>query len=220
MRTADEHRRWRELLGAYTMGALPPAEVVALRAHLDGCEGCRQEEAELREVAELLGEADPDALGPVHPPPWLAERVVDAVAEQRARHTRRRRAVAALGAVAAAVVALVVGVGLLGDGAEHEGDEPVPLAITLVPAGVDAHAAVEVRPWGTTVHLEASGLQAGLVYQAWLEQPDGTRTSAGTFRPGAARSIDCYLTAAITPGEASAFGISSEGVTLLRADIT
>lgn len=105
------------------------------------------------------------------------------------------------------------------DGGQPTPDAAVPLAIGLQPAGVEATAAVEVQPWGTTVHLQASGLQAGLVYQAWLEQEDGQRVSAGTFRPGPERSISCYLTAAITPGEATAFGLSSDGVTLLLAEM-
>lgn len=212
---ADDHRHLRQLLGAYVLGQLEAGERTRLLAHLDGCPECRSEEGELREVAELLAEADPDRLAdPAVPPSWLGDRVVSDVAALR---RRRRWTMAAVAAVAATVVlaaALVASAGGPGNG----DDELIPLAFGAAPIGVEASAGIEGKPWGTVVHLTAAGLDAGQVYNAWLARPDGSRVSAGTFRPDAGRNIRCYLSAALGVGEAAAFGVSTpDGETVLLA---
>ena len=64
-----------ELLGAYLLGRLDPAETAAFRHHLAGCERCRGEEASLAEVATLL-----QRTSPVAPPEGLEARMLAAVA--------------------------------------------------------------------------------------------------------------------------------------------
>lgn len=215
--SAEDHRQIRHLLGAYVLDDLAPDEHTAVLAHLDGCPECRQEERELREVAELLPLADPAHLDdPVVPPSWLVDRVVADVGSQR----RRRRLVSGMMAAAAALVVVVaVSVGFLAGSDDDGGDDDVvPISFQDTATGIEAEGGIEGKPWGTVVHLTAEGLDAGQVYNAWLARPDGSRVSAGTFRPDEGRNIRCYLSAALAVGEAAEFGVSTpDGKTVLLA---
>ncbi len=108
----DDHRSWREQLGAYALDQLDADASAAVRAHVDGCVGCR---AELAPVVRRLsvGDAERVASSPA-PPRDLGDRVVARVGrERRARRARRRRtAVRASSAAAAAVAAAVAALAL------------------------------------------------------------------------------------------------------------
>lgn len=92
--------------GAYVLGALSPAERVAFKQHLAGCEECSRSVAALAGLPGLLGRVDAEVLEemPVEePPPTLLPALLREV-----RSRRRRRTVTTAGLAAAA--ALVVGV--------------------------------------------------------------------------------------------------------------
>ena len=73
MKTRNDCRDWRELLGAHALGHLQGAELVGLEAHLDGCARCRAELALLEPVARMLPHADPAQFESApQPPPELA----------------------------------------------------------------------------------------------------------------------------------------------------
>ena len=115
------HEDLEELLGAYALDALEPEESALVTWHLAACPRCRAEVAEHREVAGLLGSVGQEA------PRGLWERIAAnledpprAVRLDRVpgtasivplgagrRRTRGRLLVAAAGAVAAAVIALL-----------------------------------------------------------------------------------------------------------------
>src|SRR5262245_43233100 len=62
---AEDHRRLRALLGAYTLGLLDDPELVEIECHLVECAQCRAEREYLRPVPrylDLLGVEDVDAL--------------------------------------------------------------------------------------------------------------------------------------------------------------
>lgn len=65
----NEHRHWREMLGAYVLGELDEERQAALQAHLDGCEHCRAQLREIEPVAAALAEADPRLFGAEEPRP-------------------------------------------------------------------------------------------------------------------------------------------------------
>jgi anti-sigma-K factor RskA len=111
--TADVHI----LAGAYALDALPPEEERFFERHLEDCEACRAEVAELRETAAALGTAAWEA-----PPPELKSRLMAQVDVTRqlppvpapARERTRRERYAPLLAAAAAVLAFaVLGLGAL-----------------------------------------------------------------------------------------------------------
>jgi anti-sigma factor RsiW len=65
-----------DLVGPYVLDALPPDEVEAFEVHLQGCETCRAEVAELYQVIGVL----PLAVESVAPPPALRDRLMAAIA--------------------------------------------------------------------------------------------------------------------------------------------
>lgn len=218
--SADEHRSWRESLGAYVLGHLPDAEAAALRAHLDGCPACRAELDEIAPAARALARVDPDALEalPV-PQPDLADRIVGRIQVERRQHVRTglvRRALASAAAVAVtAVVAFTAVVVLRPD--------PVPMeqvALAEVEPGVDAEASLIAHTWGTELVLTASGLEDGGVYAAAFERSDGTEVPAGTFIGTGDRPLVCKLNAALLRGDAAGFTVRTvEGDIVVRADL-
>src|SRR5690349_4243117 len=121
MKTRNECREWRELLGAYSLGHLKGDERAGLEAHLEGCAGCREELAALAPVARMLPHADPARFGPApQPPPDLGQRIAATIeAEKRQGEQRRRRRLFggfAFGGAAAAAVAAVLLLFVFGGG--------------------------------------------------------------------------------------------------------
>jgi len=113
-----------ELLGAYALDAVDPAEAVVIQAHIDECPRCAAELAQLHEVAALLANAGSDASvelwdkiaarldPPGDPPPTAAvldAALADALPRRLSQRHRRLRwsALAGVGSVAAAVIALL-----------------------------------------------------------------------------------------------------------------
>lgn len=109
------------LSGAYALDALSPEEAALFEKHLEGCDPCRAEVSEFREVAARLGAHTSET-----PPASLREKVLthadrtrqdpppaapasDSGATVTPLH-RRRRTVALLAAAAVAIVAGVLGV--------------------------------------------------------------------------------------------------------------
>lgn len=218
--SADRCQGWRPDLGAYVTGKLTAEEEVALRAHLDGCPACRSEATDLSAVARLLPLARPADLDDAPSPrPELREGVVDRVRAAR-RDVRRSRWRVRMAVAAAAIVGIAAGaIGATAIG----GDDPpapagTPVSFTMAEGEVAAEARIAEKPWGSGISLTATGLRPGEVYAVWLERPDGSRVAAGTFRPGADRSIHCYMTAALAPHQATALGVSDgAGQTVLLA---
>jgi anti-sigma-K factor RskA len=127
------HEEASELLSAYALDAVDGDELDALEAHLGACPRCRSELDSLREVAAAIGnsvEPLPEGLWsniasrlPERPadeePPPMPQLAPESQSPFRpppdGRHRRPRTTVAALGAlaVAAAAVAVVLGIGLV-----------------------------------------------------------------------------------------------------------
>ncbi len=172
-------------LAGYLLGALDPAEAAAFERHLEGCEACRAEVAELQGAAELLERAEP----PVEVPPGLRERTFAAV--ERAATGERRGRWLRLAAVAAAVVVALFG-GMLVSQSGPFGDRGRVVELALqAPEGGPASASARIRrvDGRLEVDMEVSGLAPnppGTTYECWfvgagdtLERPN--RVSAGTF---------------------------------------
>jgi anti-sigma factor RsiW len=219
----EQHRQWREMLGAYALGQLAPQEALALEAHLDGCDTCRADAHELGSVARALSAADPAHLGTAPaPPPELADRVSARIrAAQRANRTRRVRwAVAGLSAAAVVtIVALSVASVLRPDRTEHE-----VFAFSALPAGVEARAFLyppEEGTPGVEVWLEVDGLTPGASYAVWVERAStGERVKCGTFEAvdGAAHVV---LPSNVARSDTGAVGVSTaEGAFVMRAPVT
>jgi anti-sigma-K factor RskA len=101
--------RYRELVPLAALDALDGDEGLEFRRHLEECDACRTELAELERVAGGIGAS----LAPVPPPPALRDRVLAAAGASRVPGSaaKRPRAFAWLGTLAAAA-ALVLALAL------------------------------------------------------------------------------------------------------------
>ncbi len=182
-------------VASYVLGALPEDEHEHFEAHLETCEECRREVADLQVAADAL----PLAAVQVAPPPELKDRLMTVVrseaellqaaeAPARAaaprREKRRRwwglRPLPAIG-LATAVLALAVVAGVLITGGNDT--HTVQAKVTLA-AAPNARASLEVN--GDEGTLKVSDFPpAGndRVYQAWRMR-GGKPVPAGLFRVG------------------------------------
>jgi hypothetical protein len=112
------HDEITELLGAYALDAVDPAEAALVEEHLATCARCRAEVAEHREVAALLGNSGSDApddlwdriAGTLEAAPPRPDELPPILGLDQARERRRRRLPTLWGVAAAAAAALVIAV--------------------------------------------------------------------------------------------------------------
>lgn len=198
-----DHLQLRQLLGSYALGAVEPAQRTAVEAHLDGCEACREELAELDAVARKLALASPRR--PPRPPlpPGLGQRLFERIAAERRRRNRRTSVLTAAAAASLLVVLAVF--------APVEDDPGRPVEFAVAPEGVTASATLRDWGWGTQLYLQVDGLPSDQQLAVWLERPDGTRVSAGTFRTTGGGELHMALGAGLSTSEATAVGVSHVG---------
>ncbi len=176
-----------ETVGAYALGILDDAEATAFEAHLATCEWCAQQLDELAglepmmaALADLPGTGTPAIAESLtaKPSPRLSEKLVDEVAERRAR--KRRRNLYLVGTAAAliiggpfAAVATTGGGGGDGDGGRkaettQQAASPAEAAFAAMPdrvtatdpaTRVSATVALEKKAWGTETVLELKNLK-------------------------------------------------------------
>lgn len=203
------HAEASDLLGAYALDSLEPAEFQAVDRHVQGCPACLAEVAEHREVAGLLtpgwgapppGVWDKIAASLEEPPPALDLARVRALKRAQPRETAGRRrsfgaGVAAMVAVAAVAMVGFLGVRLAGDGGGGYGRqlgrsveaaqaEPGARRVDLVSTDGSRRAQAVVLPDGTgyVVDTNLPALAGDRTYQLWAVV--GTSTvSVGVLGP-------------------------------------
>ncbi|HEY7007335.1 MAG TPA: anti-sigma factor [Jatrophihabitantaceae bacterium] len=166
------------------------------------------ERAELDQVRELLGDeavwAEPD--------PGLQQRVIDTIAAatsappaptshamRRAQRRWGRLPYAVLGAAAAIVLAIALGVGLT----RHEGPPTqftAALTGTALAPSASGTATMTKTTSGWRIEVQASGLPRrdnGKFYEAWLKNANGVLVPIGTFNEG----TDVTLWAGVKPAD-------------------
>lgn len=185
-----DHRRLRESLGAWVLGALDGDERRAVSDHVAECPDCADEVAALSPLPGLLNrlseeEAAQDLLIP-------SERLRDALAEDLhhedtrvRRQLARWRTTAVVAGIAAVVAMVVAAVALVADDqpAVPEFDRVVAAALPVAADASDTggEAAALEWEWGTTVELDVSDLPPREAYLLWAIADDGTREQAGTW---------------------------------------
>jgi len=195
--------RMEELLGAYALGACPPGEAEAMRAHLEACRSCARALADLEGAREALLTTVP----PAAPGPELKQRVMAQVradaalfAAAAAREagtapapapepglwTRLRERLGApipLATALACGVALIIGgvvlgSAVIGGGSNGGGTSRVVLGKVDPAAAPGGKARIVER--GGQARLVVEGMPdpgAGRVYEVWLQ------TGTGAPRP-------------------------------------
>ena len=202
--TMSEHPETRNLLGPYVMGALGTQEEQMVEEHLEGCEGCREEEQDLRLAHERLEDL---AYATETPPPEIKDRVLAGMPH------RARRRVPPWAAVAAVLcaLALIFASGLSGLFA------PETAATTLRPTELAPGAGGELRIESTSVNTQAElevwdlpPLRGREYYELWFGKENG-RVSAGTFTVDERGRVTCYVTVpAKNVGDYQRVGITRE----------
>src|SRR4051812_14377154 len=184
MKTRNDCRDWRELLGVYALGQLEGDERAGLEAHLEGCAQCRAELAELEPVARMLPYADPERFESTpQPPPELGARIAATIAGERKQTEKRRRRRLfggfALGGATAALAAAVLAIFVLGGG----GGEPEQhVRFAALPQGVKIDATLEPHAYRTEIRMYVHGIASGTLCTVSLRGPGGVAYPAGTFR--------------------------------------
>lgn len=178
------------LLGAYLLGGLEAADSVRFEAHLKECATCPAELAELASLPALLDALPvPDAVAltvsrphdsePAEAVSRVPQPMLDEVAYRR-RKSRRRWA-AAVGAVAAACLALGFVAGPLLN-------RPAPPdASYSVVSGSGLQLSVDLirKAWGTELAVDGSRMPLNGTLSLWVKDRDGgeERSSMWTATP-------------------------------------
>jgi anti-sigma-K factor RskA len=128
--------------GAYVLGALAPTDRAAYERHMAGCVDCRDEVAELAVLPGLLGRLDAvTALTtltepPAQAPPGLLAATLGAATAERRRYRRRHRWQLAVTGIAAACLAMAMGLGVMTvSGEPRQPAAPVMAQMTPVSTG-------------------------------------------------------------------------------------
>lgn len=188
-----------DLAAAYALDALDPEDRWTYERHLDTCEHCRAEVAELREGAAELPFA---TVGP-EPPPALRERILRAAREERpARVVPLRRSwllpVTAVAAAAAAIAA--IGLGLWANSLRGQVDQRV---VTM--SGGAGQVVISGDEGSLITCVERA--PAGRTYEAWVIAGDVPRP-AGLF-PGGCGTLE--LTSPVEAGDTVAVTLERAG---------
>ncbi|WP_319459744.1 zf-HC2 domain-containing protein [Micromonospora sp. RTP1Z1] len=178
--------------GAYVLGALAPADRAAYERHLSGCAACREAVAEIAVLPGLLGRLDPAGLEQFVPSASETSRMpalLDAARERRRRERFRSRRRYALTALAAAVLAVLVGVG---GTLVRPADAPPPqvplVAMRPVAGAVPVHAEIALTgtDWGTEVIMRCgydrrAGHREAYTFRLVAHGPDGATEQIGSW---------------------------------------
>lgn len=199
----DKHSLLRENIPAYALGTLDAQEILALEAHLQTCESCRAELAKYQAVSHNLLMAVPAR----QPSPALRKRLQSQLpSAQPAQKVVRPRLAWSFGSLAlgAAVVLLLV-VNLFSFIQMREiQDQQASLlqqlrsnqfALSMLAYPSTQAFPISEQNLSGSVLLDRERNTVALVmwhlpelsedetYQAWLISYDGSRVSAGVFRP-------------------------------------
>lgn len=181
------HPDVQELLGAFALDALDPAEADAVDLHLRDCPRCRAEVEEYRETAAML------AFGGVDAPPGVWEKIQAALEEappklELARVVPIRQSRwQSLGAKMAAAAAVVISLVALAVSATRQDDRAASSLASEIgelvqhPDAIPVHLASEGRGSAEVYLLDGNAylvkhslppLAEGETYQLWGQQGD------------------------------------------------
>lgn len=198
-----------QLLGAYLLGGLEPAEARAFEEHLETCADCRRELGESESIPALLDAVPvPDAVAlatgrpavepsaPVPSAPSDARSLLGAFSETlpqpillkmaARRRKSRRRWSALVGAVAAACL----GLGVLAGPLLNQPPKPDASYSVQTDNGLQLSVGLVKKSWGTELQLEGRSMPLQGTMYLWVKGRDGkeelacgwTATSSGRIK--------------------------------------
>ena len=188
-------------LAALADGSLAPERRAALETRVAASAELAERLAEQQRAVELARSAAAE----VDAPASLRARIE---APRRARRMPMPRRLGLIGAGAAAVLAVAVGVSVLSSETSAEQFHAV-LAPTGVVPGAGGEATLTRTDSGWQIELEATGLprlEGGRFYQAWLRNAAGVLVPIGTFNEGQ----DVTLWAGVSPKDFTTLTVTRE----------
>lgn len=215
-----------EVLGAYVLGILDPAQQREIEEHTQVCAACRTEVEDLREMETVLGTVPPEAFleGPVEDGDLLLQRTLRQARDEEANARRRRSWAAGVGAAASAAILFLGGYLVAGTGSSAAPEAQAPPTVTASPApstppkgiqvasatDADTRARMTVRltpavGW-VRVNAAVTGIPAGERCRLVVVSEDGDRQTAGGWvvapdgkGKGAGKGADLDGSAAVDP---------------------
>jgi anti-sigma-K factor RskA len=197
MSTPRSHDEFKDLVGPYALGAVPPEEAQELRAHIRGCEECTGELRSAQEVVDGLA----FAIEPVPLPHGFSERVLARVAAESpatvipAPSRQRFWWPALVGAAALLILAAVVGAGYLNARRDLDRSKRIVAALWRTDADFTLEGEGRAKMITTSdggmvfVARGLASIDGSRDYQLWLMRgscaevasPACEKISAGTF---------------------------------------
>jgi len=212
----SEHEHWHGLIALEVVGQLDNAEEVALDAHIEQCDSCRDERRTMTSLAQAIEGADPEHVEPGGVPLSVEQSVLRFLrdAERRTVVSNRRRYVLA-GTAAAACMALL-GLGLsfalssAGKSISLSGNGAASASVTL-----------SAESWGTSVRLTETDPHATTTLTVWMRTKSGSWWEAGTYRTSTGRSVNVPMACAVPTSEITGLWIRNpNGETVLKGYVS
>jgi anti-sigma-K factor RskA len=227
--------------GAYVLGALSPSERAAYERHLATCSFCREAVADIAVLPGLLGRLDPAdferLLEPDFPPPADRRRqrtsmpALVSAAQTTRRQERKRVRWRVLGtALAAACLALVVGVGAVFWTGRGTPDPAVPgPVVAMTPANEQVPVSAQINlagsPGGTKVNLVCAYNRGDAQSEAYTIRlmaygPDQESEQLGSWTASPGKEFSMSGVTHFTGGRLSRLAlVRNDGRTLLAYDV-
>jgi len=216
--TSDRCEHWHGLLALEVVGQLVEEDRLALSAHLDGCQNCRDERSGLAGLVGILPAADPDHISGHDVPFELQSAVFNRLRTDAHRLQHRRGARFVLGGVAAAVAVAALVFGLVNSTSAPRTGYTVALSGA---AGVNATARLTSEPWGTAVHLQETGQRGDQVLTVSMRSANGSWWAAGTYRTVTGHAVGVDLACGVPASKISSIWVRTKaGRTVLHGYVT
>jgi anti-sigma-K factor RskA len=166
-------------LAALADGSLAPERRAVLEERVAGSPELADLLAEQQRAVSLMGTSSAGVEAP-------ARLRAGIEAQRRVRRAPARRHYALIGAAAAAVLAVVISLAVIGSNSRNERFRAALGATPLVP-GAKGEATLTKTSSGWRIELDAKGLRrltGGRFYEAWLRNAAGVLVPIGTFNEG------------------------------------
>lgn len=216
---------YAHLDGVYVLGALAAGERAAYERHLPGCAECTRALRDLAGIPGLLGRVRLETVEQLQPAAPVPATLLPAMVARVRRDRGRRRVVVGSLVAAAAVLLVLLAVGIgttLGDGAPGRPDQQLAAAQRMEALGTPSSGWVSLtrRGWGTRIDLTCTydGPVAGpATYVLVVTATDGRTEQAGTWRTRDGQEVRVTMATAVAPDDIASVEVRTEsGYSVLR----
>jgi hypothetical protein len=210
-----DHDELQQLLGAYVLGGLEPAERELLENHLSQCAECRAEHESLNRLPILLDtldSAEAESTGDFRGQHARGEHEMQAVVglmDKIARRRRQERRRAGILVAAAAAACFVVGI-LLGP-VINTPEQTVDQFTMSGASGAVVEVDLVHKQWGTEIVLDGENLPTSGELTLWVTSSDGAAAEVATWSATDAGAVRLTGATATKPAQIAGMSIGGAG---------